>query len=270
MIYPVVLYLKIQSAGQSLLFSSLAELPASSSIGTGFTATPPSLEKRAGSNLSKDARHSWAQGTESSSTKLGRVLMHGCMTSYLAGQEWTHSVTLSPVHQKQSLLNKGRAGPQEYIPLLLPHEGVRRSPLNVDHSKNERRQKGSGPHSQQVWGAPVLPQKKNARKRKSQSTDSSLGNFWGNSACLQSTLMTIRGIPQCVISPSLQISFMWTSCEHFYCTLFHLLEPRASHTPGTTPLNYIPVSSLAFIDNAQSCYQFIPLTTPITTLIVIF
>lgn len=139
MIYPVVLYLKIQSAGQSLLFSSLAELPASSSIGTGFTATPPSLEKRAGSNLSKDARHSWAQGTESSSTKLGRVLMHGCMTSFLAGQEWTHSVTLSPVHQKQSLLNKGRAGPQEYIPLLLPHEGVRRSPLNVDHSKNERR-----------------------------------------------------------------------------------------------------------------------------------
>lgn len=84
---------------------------------------PPILEKRAGSNLSKDARHSWAQGSESSSTRLGRVLMHGCMTSYLADQEWTHSVALSPVYQKQSLLNKGRAGPQEYIPLLLPHEG---------------------------------------------------------------------------------------------------------------------------------------------------
>lgn len=251
MIYhPVVLYLKIQRAGQSLLFSSLAELPASSSNGTGFTATPPSLEKRAGSNLSKDARHSWAQGSESSSTKLGRVLMHGCMTSYLAGQKWTHSVTLSPVHQKQSLLNKGRAGPQEYIPLLLPHEGQKVTPKCRPQQKWKKTERK---WSTQTAGlrSTSASTKRNARKRKSQSTDSSLGNFWGNSACPQSTLMTIRGIRQCVISPSLQILFMWTSCEHFYCTLFHLFEPRASHTPGTTPpLNYIPVSSLAFIDNA--------------------
>lgn len=152
MIYPVVLYLKIQSTGQSLLFSSLAEPPASSSIGTGFTATPPILEKRAGSNLSKDARHSWAQGSQSSSTRLSRVLMHGCMTSYLADQEWTQYIKSNHSWTKKEPAHKN-------IFHCSSHMRDRRPPLNVDHSKNKRRQKGSGPHSQQVWGAPVLPLK---------------------------------------------------------------------------------------------------------------
>lgn len=90
-------------------------------------------------------------------------------------------------------------------------------------------------------------------RRKSQSTDSSLGNLWGNSACLQSTLMTIRGTPQCVISPSLQIL-----CELRMNTFIALSFICLTSEPNNKQQELL---CCFYKENARSCYQLIPLTT---------